>query len=67
MQFRLISVLGAGGGICSRLGIQAGRNCASSGQPDRAARWVFGLTKFPHKKNLFEETFGCMVRVWTLR
>ena len=28
---------------------------------------VVGLTKFPHKKNLFEETFGCMVRVWTLR
>ena len=24
---------------------------------------VVGVTKFPHKKDLFEETFGCMVRV----
>jgi len=45
MQLRLISVLGGGGGICSRLGIQAGRNCASSGQPDRAARWNSGWSR----------------------
>ena len=49
MQFRLISVLGAGD---------------RDGTVDDP---VVGLTKFPHKKNLFEETFGCMVRVWTLR
>ena len=24
---------------------------------------VVGVTKYPHKKDLFEETFGCMVRV----
>ena len=45
MQLRLISVLGGGGGICTRLGIQAGRNCASSGQPDRAERWSSGWSR----------------------
>ena len=64
MQFRLISVLGAGSCICSRLGIQASPIEQRDGTVDDP---VVGLTKFPHKKNLFEETFGCMVRVWTLR
>ena len=55
-------------GLVFRLGGIAHHQASPIEQRDGAVDDpVVGVTKLPHKKDLFEETFGCTVRVWTLR